>query len=96
MCVYVSKGLPRCVYVCVRVCVYMLVKGFPGGASGEETACQCRRCKRCRFDLWVWKIPWRKAWQPTPVFLPGEAHGQRSLAGYSPYDRKESNVTEAT
>ena len=36
------------------------------------------------FDLWVRKIPWRRAWQPTPVFLPGESHGQRSLAGYSP------------
>ena len=89
-----------CIYMLVKgfsgVCVCMLVKGFPGGASGKETACQCRRCKRCRFDLWVWKIPWRRAWQPTPVFLPGEAHGQRSLVGYSLYDRKESNVTEAT
>ena len=38
------------------------------------------RCKRCGFDPWVGKIPWRRAWQPTPVFLPGESHGQ-SLAG---------------
>jgi len=38
---------------------------------------------RGRFDPWVGKIPWRRAWQPTPVFLPGESHGQRSLAGYS-------------
>ena len=42
--------------------------GFPGGASGKEPACQCRRCKRLGFDPWVGKIPWRKAWQPTPVF----------------------------
>ena len=53
--------------------------GFPGGASGKETACQCRRWKRCGFDPWVRKIPWRRAWQPTPVFLPEESHGQRSL-----------------
>ena len=53
-------------------------------ASGKEPACQCKRCKRLRFDPWVWKIPWRRAWQPTPVFLPGEPHRQRSLASYSP------------
>jgi len=45
---------------------------FPGGANGKEPACQGRRHKRCRFDPWVRKIPWRRAWQPTPVFLPGE------------------------
>ena len=60
--------------------VYM---SFPCSASGKEPACQCRRCKRCGFDPWVGKIPWRRARQPTPVFLPGECHGQRSLAGYS-------------
>ena len=57
--------------------------GFPGGASGKELACQCRRHKRCRFNPWVGKIPWRRAWQPTPVVFPGEAHGQRSLVGYT-------------
>ena len=49
--------------------------------SGQEPAYQCRIY---RFSPWVRKIPWRRAWQPTPVFLPGESHGQRSLAGYSP------------
>ena len=52
------------------------------------------KCWRPRFDLWVGKIPWRRAWQPTPVFLPGESHGQRSLAGYSPRGRKELDMTE--
>ena len=52
--------------------------------------------KRFRFNPWVGKIPWRRAWQPTLVFLPGESHGQRSLAGYSPKGLKESDVTEAT
>ena len=46
--------------------------------AGKESACQCRRPG---FDPWVGKIPWRRKWQPTPVFLPGESHGQRSLAG---------------
>ena len=69
---------------------------FPGGTSGKEPACQCRKHKRHRFDPWVGKIPWRRAWQPTPVFLPGESHGQRSLAGYSPWGHKESDTTEAT
>ena len=47
------------------------------------------------FDPWV-KIPWRRKWQPSPVFLPGEAHEQRSLAGYSPWDRREPDTTEQT
>ena len=52
---------------------------FPGGASGKEPTCQCKRHKRPRFEPWVRKTPWRRAWQPTPVFLPGESHWQRSL-----------------
>ena len=47
------------------------------GTSGKESACQCRRCKRRGFDPWVGKIPWRRKWQPTPVFLPGKSHEQR-------------------
>ena len=52
--------------------------------SVKEPACQCRRCKRCGFNPWVGKIPWKRAGQPTPLFLPGESHEQRSLVGYSP------------
>ena len=51
-------------------------------------------CGRLGFDPWVGKIPWRRAWQPTPVFLPGESNGQRSLAGYSLWGHKESDTTE--
>ena len=51
-------------------------------------------CRGPRFDPWVRKIPWRRKWQPTPVFLPGEFHGQRSLAGYGPRGRKESDMSE--
>ena len=67
---------------------------FPGGAGGKEAACQCRRQTRCRFDPWVGKIPWRRAWQRTPVFLSGESHEQRSLVGHSPWGPKESDRTE--
>ena len=58
--------------------------GFPNGASRQEPACQFRRPKRPGFNPWVGKIPWRRAWQLTLVFLHGESHGQTSLAGYSP------------
>ena len=68
-----------------------LGQGFPGISDAKESACQCRRLGS---DPWVRRIPWRREWQPTPVFLPGEAHGQRSLAGYSPWGRRESDMTE--
>ena len=54
-------------------------------SSSKEFACQCRRCE---FDHWVQKIPQRRKWQPTTVFLPGKSHGQRSLVGYSPWGCK--------
>ena len=57
--------------------------------SGKEPNCQCRRW---RFDPWVREIPWRRKWQHTPVFLPGKSHGQRSLAGCSPWSHKESDT----
>ena len=60
----------------------------------KEPACQNGRYKRSGFDPWVRKISWKRARQPTPVFLPGESHGQRSLAGYSPWGPKESDTTE--
>ena len=66
------------------------IKDFPRSTSGKEHICQFRRHMRCGFDPWVGKIPWRRTWQPIPVFLPGESHGQRSLVGYSPWGRKES------
>ena len=50
--------------------------------------------RRHEFDPWVGKIPWSRKWQPTPAFLPGEPHKQKSLVGYSPWGRKESDTTE--
>ena len=67
--------------------VALVVKNPPANAGDV---------KRWKFDPWVRKIPWRKAGQPTPLFLPGESQGQRSLAGYSPWGRKELGTTEAT
>ena len=66
------------------------IRGLPWWLSGKESACQCRRCG---FDPWVGKMPWRSKWQPTLVFLLGEFHGQRCLEGYSPWGLKESDTT---
>ena len=64
--------------------------------SGKEAAWQGRRHRRWWFDPWVRKIPWRRKWQPSPVFLPGELRGQRNLVGYSPQNHKQSDTTEVT
>ena len=69
-------------------------KGLTRWHSGKESTCQCRRCKRWGFDPWVRKSPWWRIWQPTPLFLPGKSHQQRSLAGYNPWGGKESDTTE--
>ena len=61
-----------------------------GGAVGKESSCQCRRQW---FDPWSGKIPWKREWQPTLVFLPGKFYGQGSPAGYSPWSHKESDMT---
>ena len=101
-------GIPVNLYIDSFGEVLLPYQSFPGGASGKEPACQCRRLKRLRFKFWVWKIPWRRvwqppwvgkipwrrAWQPTPVFLPEESHGQRSPVGYSPCGSTESDLTE--
>ena len=68
--------------------------GLPRWLSGRDPTCQCRRCRRLGFCPWVGNIPWRRKWQPTPVFLPGKSHGQRSLAGYSPWGCQKLDTTE--
>ena len=60
-------------------------------AQTKKFACQYGTS---RFHPWVRKIPWRREWQPTPVFLPGECHGQRNLACYTPWGHKESDTTK--
>ena len=61
-----------------------LDEGFPGGTSGKEPTCRCSSLRRWGFDPWAKKIPWRREQQLTPVFWPGESHGQRSLMGHGP------------
>ena len=78
-------GLPNLPYL---LSLQMLQRGFPGGTTGKEPVCQCRRRKRGGFDPWVGKIPWRRAWQSTPVFFLGKFHGQRSLVSYSSWRSK--------
>ena len=70
--------------------------GLSQWVKSKECTCQCRRYGRYGFDPWVSNTPWRRAWQPTPVSLPGESHGQRSPVGYSPRGHEESDVTKAT
>ena len=65
-------------------------KGFSGDSDGKESACNAGD----GFDPWVRKIPWRREWLPTPVFLPGKSYGQRSLMSYSSWGHKESDVTK--
>ena len=73
------------IYLCISGAsqVALVVKNLPANAGDLRRG----------FDLWVGKIPWRRKWQPTLVLLPGKFHGQRSLVGYSPCDRKESDTT---
>ena len=68
--------------------------GAPQVGLVVKTRLPMQETYEIQFDPWVRKVPWRRAWQPTPVFLPGESHGERSLEGYSPWGRKELDKTE--
>ena len=74
--------------------LWLCIEGLPRGYKGKGSACPCRRHKRCEFDPWARKLPWRRKWQPTPVFLSGKFHGQRSLADYCSGCCKELDMTE--
>ena len=94
-----NQGLLHCkgalYQLSYHLSTYLTFYASQVATSGKESACQCKRYKRCGFDSWVGKI-WRREWPLTPVFLPGESHGQKSLVGYSPWDHKESDRTEVT
>ena len=91
-----------------QVCIYLAVQDLSCGIRdfltaecdtwciGKESACQCRRHRRCGFHPWSEKICWRRKWQPTPVFFPGKCNGQRRLADYNPQSHKELDMTEQT
>ena len=80
-------------FLCPFLACCHLSHGLPGWLSGKESTCHWSRHRRRGFDPWVRKIPWRRAWQPIPVFWPGKYHGQKSLAGSSPWRPKESDMT---
>ena len=84
---YVHIGLNK---ILKFISPVFFILGFPG----KEPTCQCRRRNEIQFDPYVGKIPWRRVWQPTPVSLTGQSHGQRSLVGYSLRGHKESDTTE--
>ena len=73
-------------YGCVNIHIYIFLLGLLRWLSGNESAWQSRRC---RFDPWVKKIPWRRDWQATLVFLPRKSHGWRRLVAYRPWGHKE-------
>ena len=77
------------VYLRVCSCCFTV---YDIGLMYKESACQCSRYRRREFDSWVRKIPWRRKWQPNPVFLPGKSHGQRSLTGSSLWGCKELDM----
>ena len=89
-----------CVYIYIYDIQYLLqyysiLREFPKWRPWQlRQQSICLQRGRPRFDPWVGKIRWRRHWQPTPVFMPGKSHGQRSLMGYSPWGRKESDTTE--
>ena len=76
--------------------VTLLVWGLPRCCSGKESTSPCRRLRCVGSVPWVGKIPWRRKWQPIPVFLPGKSQGQRNLVGYSPWGRTELDTAEPT
>ena len=99
------EGSGECDFTCPILCIYWrqalytqwIISSFlPAWHSDKESACQCRRHRRSGFDPWVRKIPWRREWQPTPVFLPGEFHGQRSLVGYIVHGVTKSQIQLST
>ena len=77
--------------VLFRSTISFCLSDFPGDSDGKAS---CLQCGRPGFNPWVRKILWRRKWQPTLVLLPVKSHGQRSMVGYSPWGRKESDTTE--
>ena len=81
---------PPLKYLRPSKCLSSSLSSFISGSDGKESACNVGD----GFNPWVRKISCRREWLPTPVFLPGESHGQKSLVNYSPWGHKESDMTE--
>ena len=86
VCVCVCVYIYIYIYICRTSQVALVLKNLPANAGDV---------KRHGFNPWAGEIPWSGAWQPTPIFLPAESHGQRNLVGYNPWDHKELDTTEA-
>ena len=83
------------IHTTVSLSCLQIPKSFPSGTRDKEPACHCKRCKRCGFYPWVSKIPWRRRWQPTPVFLPGESMDGGAYGQWATGHRvTESQTTE--
>ena len=85
-----------CLIICLFWSFYCGKIHITRASLVAQTVKNLRQCGRPGLDPWVRKIPWRRAWQPTPVLLPGESHGQRSLVCCSPWGHKESDMFECT
>ena len=83
----------KCLCRLQQLCNATCLTGLPRWFNCKEYSRWCRRHRRHGFNPWVGKIPWRREWQPSPSFLPGKSHGQRSLVGYSSWDCKKSDMT---
>ena len=86
---WITKEVSEVKYFLIELCILVsqvarVVNNLPANVGDKKHG----------FDPWVGKIPWRKTWEPTPVFLPGESHGQGSLMSYVPWGCKESDITE--
>ena len=97
---HLSCSFTCCVFLCLFILFILLCLGWPfcilavSGVPFTVKFSVCLQCGRPRFNLWVGMVSWRRKRQPTPVLLPGESHGWRSLVGYSPWGREESDRTE--
>ena len=83
-----------CIYILTNVCINKHVMLFGGACPVAQRIKNLPTTPESRFGPWVGKIPWKREWLPTPVFLRGESYGQRSLVSYRPWGPKESEVTE--
>ena len=89
----ISNAVPLVLGGCLFYIQQSVFWAFPSGSAVKSLPAMQEMCRRRGFNPWVRKIPWSRKWQPTPIFLPGKSHGQRSLAGYSSWGPKELDMT---